>query len=106
MIFVGFESGGGSFVELGDGFLEELELAADELHAQGVAFQNGGFVGQGNSFCDLLQTFSDELLAARAPEVIKGFNVLGFSFLQALEGRPLQQKGGGQWTPEIFAAKF
>jgi len=41
MIFMAFESSG----DLSSIFLEELELAADELHAQSVAFRLRGLIG-------------------------------------------------------------
>jgi len=105
VIFVSFECGGDSFIELGDAFLEELELAANEFYPQGMAFQDGGFICQHHGVGDLLQTLGNEFLAARAMEVIEAVDRLGLGLLQALEGRPFEEKSRGQRTPEIFAAE-
>src|SRR5688572_20451749 len=91
-IFVLVESIRDLLIKLVDRVVQELELAADQLHAQGVAFQHGHFIGQGNSLLDELQGLGNELLAARTVQIVKSFELFLFCLLHAWQRRPLEQE--------------
>ena len=96
---------GDLFVEVGEGLLQELELAGDELDAQDEAVDDGALVGHGHGFVQEGQALFQESLAAGTVEIIEGFKGGGIAFANGLQAGPLEEKAGGQWAPEILAAQ-
>ena len=93
-------------VEGFDGAHDLLELAADELDAQGKALIEGGFIAHGHGALDQFEALFDELLAAGLLEVVEALEGGGLGLLDGLQGGLLEQEGGGQGTPKVLATEF
>ena len=89
----------------GNGLLDQLELAADQLHAQDEAFDQGPFIGDRHRLGDQGQALFQEFGAAGAVQVIERFERGGFGFLHGLEAGPFEQEAGGQRPPQVLAAQ-
>lgn len=81
----------------GDGLADQVQLATDQLDAEGEGVDDGGLVGQGNGFIDEGQAFCQEGSAAGAVGVVEGFEGGGAGFLDRLEAGAI---GGGRRWPE------
>ena len=82
--------------------MDQLELAADQLHAQDEAFDQGHFVGDRHRLLDQGQALFQEFGAAGAIEIIELLEGGRLGLLDDLEAGPFKEKAGGQRPPQIF----
>jgi hypothetical protein len=94
------------FFELFNRLDDVLELAADELDAQGKALVQSGLIADRDSLLQEFEPRFDELLAAGTLEIIKLFEVRWAGFLGGRQGGPLEEEGSGQGAPQILPTQL
>lgn len=71
-----------------------------------MAVKDGRLVSQDHGLDDKLEPLLDGLLGTGAVEIIELFDRLDARLLQFVQRGPFEEKRGGQWTPELFAAQI